>query len=149
VCGPNSVVGVNSAPDAVDSLKLAWSMAAVAEAEFAAQHEGSPELAAEAVLARLRGLGELLSAAAAGCDPGGDPSRYSTGHKVMSAFQLSGGRWYLHRWHPDPAHDMNRPGQESTVVLPDGRTMRVIVNGLGFLDSLTPTAAGVQPARVE
>jgi hypothetical protein len=127
----------DSDPDAVDFLKFAVALVTVAASEFALISDTSPELAAEAIRARLHHLhAELV--ATVDRFAGAPLDRYADGRAVVSMldFDDESHRTFAHAWHPDFNHPMNAPGEAGVVETENGARRRVIVSAPGHLDWL-------------
>jgi len=112
-------------------------------------------MAAETLIDRLEHVrSELVGAADRMCpeDRAGETWAlcYSDGRPVVSVIEVAD-RCYVHTWHPDKSHAINAPGELDVITAPDGSRRRVIVNAVGFLDTITLTeitgAGDGQPAR--
>jgi hypothetical protein len=63
--------------------------------------------------------------------------RYADGRAVTSRLGFCDGTQYVHQWHPDPAHPLNRPHEIATVTTRNGTRKRVIVTAPGHLDAVS------------
>jgi hypothetical protein len=93
----------------------------------------------ETALARLEHVRHVLRHVVGMCCAhcGDDMEHYADGRAVTSHLRFCDGTQYLHQWHPDPAHPLNRPHEIASVTTRNGTRERIHVSAPGILDAVS------------
>jgi hypothetical protein len=143
---------MSDATTTVDYVKLACALVGLAQDDLGALDSGrdSPSLAIETALARLEHVRHVLRHVVGVCCAhcAEDMEHYADGRPVTSHLRFCDGTQFVHHWHPDPAHPLNRPHEIAAVTTRNGTRKRVIVTAPGHLDAISSFPGCDRPPRV-
>ncbi|SHT46600.1 Uncharacterised protein [Mycobacteroides abscessus subsp. abscessus] len=133
--------GTDTTPTDRDLLKYAVAVGAGGANELQGVVSQLPELRGSGIaawaelVARLEALSnELLALLAGGED---DLDWYEAGHAVYTIVEQPDCDCIrVHTWHPDPRHERNRPRDLAVLACPRGGFHRLVVVGLGEVETV-------------
>jgi hypothetical protein len=91
----------------------------------------------EVALARLHRVRQVLNAAITAVCTDGDIDHYSDGRAIATHLNVGAGARWVHHWHPEPDHWLNRPHTAGELRTRNGTRKRVIVTAPGHLDAVS------------